>query len=95
MTWDIEKAKKYFLLPFKSPEARFYIGGEKKLLALEMVMNEKDLMFSFMAYDDYSKQTDKEMDNCFLTVNKNEKECKELLDQAKTILKIEQEKSIY
>ena len=77
MTLDLEDAKKYYLVPFKDRESLFWVGGPKKLLALEMVMDAKDVIAT----------TGVNLETCYILINRTGDECKLLIDQMNEVLK--------
>jgi hypothetical protein len=74
---DVESAKKYFLVPFKEQESLYFIGGKKRLLALEMVMDAKDVIAT----------TGVNTETCYILVNRDGKECEELLKQMNEVMR--------
>lgn len=79
----IEDAKKYYLVPMKEQESLYWIGGKKNLLALQMVMDEKDIV----ATAGINTET------CYILVNKNNEECEELRKQMKEVMRNADNKS--
>ena len=77
MTLDLEDAKKYYLVPLKNQESLYWIGDKKHLLALEMVMDAKDVVAT----------TEINTETCYILVNKTNEECEELRKQMKEVLK--------
>jgi hypothetical protein len=73
--WDIKKAKKYYIVPFKEKESLFWLGDEKRLLAMEMVLDEKYYMgqagvnteVCYIILD----MSNKQVDNLLVKVDKN------------------------
>jgi hypothetical protein len=75
----IEDAKRYYLVPFKDQNSLIYLGGKKRLLALEMVMDARDVVAT----------TGVNTETCYILVNKDFEGCDRLLKEADEVLKKE------
>ena len=73
----IETAEKFYLVPLKDQESLYWVGGPKNMLALEMVMDEKDEV----ARGGINTET------CYIIVNKTGEECDELLNKMREIMR--------
>lgn len=77
MILDIDDAKRYYLVPIKEMESLYWVGDKKNLLALEMVMDAKDVVAT----------TGVNTESCYIIVNKTNEECEELRRKMKEVLK--------
>ena len=73
----IEDAKEYFLVPFKDQKSLYRIGGKKRLQALEIVMDAKDVIATAGV----------NLETCYIMVNKDGKACEQLLEEMNDVLR--------